>query len=28
MIAPYFFLPDQDKEAFVRMVAEFMAARP
>jgi hypothetical protein len=28
VIAPYFFLPDQDKEAFVRMVAEFMAARP
>jgi hypothetical protein len=27
VIAPYFFLPDEDKEAFVKVVAEFMAAR-
>lgn len=27
VIAPYFFLPDTDKKAFVTMVAEFMAAR-
>lgn len=27
VIAPYFFLPDTDKKAFVAMVAEFMAAR-
>jgi hypothetical protein len=27
VIAPYFFLPDDDKRAFVTSVAEFMAAR-
>ena len=27
VIAPYFFLPDRDKEAFVKVIAEFMAAR-
>lgn len=27
VIAPYFFLPDTDKKAFVAMVAEFMSAR-